>query len=164
LPFNQSEITAKYSDAATSYATGTITAAGMRATLQFLKTRSDTRSLARPRILTLNNENRGNSDFHQTGHRLDPEHGGGRRDNSQSTAEAEREDTGVFLTVTPQANLITGEILMAVKPQVKDVRTGGTFGTGSSTQNIFGSGNQGNSIAFKGQRWRTPLFWAGWHG
>ena len=38
------------------YRVGTLSFAGLTMTLQFLRTQSDTKNLARPRILTLNNE------------------------------------------------------------------------------------------------------------
>jgi type II secretory pathway component GspD/PulD (secretin) len=45
-----------------------------------------------------------------------------------SVAEAERVQTGVFLKVTPQANVQTREITMAIEPKVIQARSGGTFG------------------------------------
>ena len=39
---------------------------------------------------------------------------------ADSTTEAEREETGVSLIVTPQANLMTGEITMAIQPKVSE--------------------------------------------
>jgi len=118
--------------------------------------------LARPRILTLNNETAEIQISTQTGHRLDPEHGGGGGTITQSTAEAERE-YGCFSDVTRKRSLITGEILMAVKPQVKDVRTGGTFVQEAAPKH-FWIRKPGNSIAFKRSKMATPLFWAGCHG
>jgi type II secretory pathway component GspD/PulD (secretin) len=36
-------------------------------------------------------------------------------------------ETGVFLTVTPQVNLLTDEITLAVEPKVIEAKQGGTF-------------------------------------
>jgi general secretion pathway protein D len=46
----------------------------------------------------------------------------------ESVSQAERVETGVFLKVTPQANLQTGEITMAVEPKVIQARLGQPFG------------------------------------
>ncbi len=109
-----------------AYSVGTIDASGLSAALQLLKSRSDTKNLARPRILTLNNET--------AEIKISTEEAIGIATNtssSQSTAlqsvSAERVKTGVFLTVTPQANLLTNEITMAIVPKVIQARTGGTF-------------------------------------
>lgn len=105
-----------------TFTQGTMDFSGFTMTLQFLKTQSDTKSLARPRIMTLNNETaiiniktdeaigEKTTDSAETG--------------SQIGGEAERVETGVFLTVTPQANIDTGEIVMAVAPKVIEARTG----------------------------------------
>jgi len=116
-----------YDFAEPEYTAGLLDASTMTAMVQFLETQSDTRNLARPRLLTLNNEtaeikiatdeaiglqNQTNST------------GGG---TSTQSVEAERVQTGVFLLVTPQANLTTGEITLAVAPRVIQARTGATF-------------------------------------
>ena len=116
----------EFDDEGAQYYTGIIDASGLTATLQFLKTQSGTKSLARPSIMTLNNEtaqikiaaNETIGVSTQT-------------ESSQSIAtqslEAERAETGVFLTVTPQANAETGEITMALVPKVILARDGQTF-------------------------------------
>lgn len=102
---------------------------GMTASLDFLKSQSDSRILARPKLLTLNNQtakievstdeaiglsstttNTGNSST------------------STTVAQAERKKTGVSLEVTPQANVATGEIILSVTPKVVSAKQGGTFG------------------------------------
>jgi len=115
------------SDPARDYTTGSLNFSGLSATLQFLRTQTDTKNLARPRILTLNNETA------QIQIATDEAIGSTTvTSSSQSTStasvEAERAQTGVFLTVTPQANLLTGEITLAIEPKVIQARTGGTFG------------------------------------
>lgn len=97
--------------------------------IDFLKTQTDTKYLARPRILTLNNETAeikittqeavGVNETVVTG-------------SSSTTATApERVETGVILRVTPQVNPETGEITMFISPTVKDTSTS-TFNNGTA--------------------------------
>jgi len=126
VPFDQREILNE--GGTIKYTAGTISAVGMTAIVNFLRTRLDTRNLARPRLLTLNNETAeikistneavGISSITASS-----------QSTSTQTQQAERVQTGVFLTVTPQANLLTREIVMAVYPKVIQARTGATFGT-----------------------------------
>lgn len=99
---------------------------GLAFTLQFLRTQTDTKNLARPRILTLNNETAeikiSTNEAIGSNQTTATSEGA-----AQQTTEAERVETGVFLTVTPQANVASGEITMAVQPRVVQARTGGTF-------------------------------------
>jgi type II secretory pathway component GspD/PulD (secretin) len=84
--------------------------------LDFLRTQSDTKILARPRILTLNNETA------EIKIETDEVVGREREESSESgnlTYEAERAKTGVSLRVTPQINLEMGEITMFILPAVK---------------------------------------------
>ncbi|MCA9409244.1 MAG: secretin and TonB N-terminal domain-containing protein, partial [Candidatus Omnitrophica bacterium] len=103
------------------FTAGKVSFAGLNFTLNFLRTQGDTRSLARPRILTLNNETAeiqiltdevigvtANITSSQS--------------TSQTTTEAERSMTGVSLKVTPQANVHTSEITLAIEPTVMDAR------------------------------------------
>ncbi|MCK5580375.1 MAG: hypothetical protein KAJ18_03790 [Candidatus Omnitrophica bacterium] len=128
-PWNQNQLLNKgyieQSDLA--YRVGTINASGLTAILQFLRTRTDTKNLARPRIMTLNNEpaeikistNEAIGVITQTT---------SSENLATSSIEAERVETGVFLTVTPQANITTNEITIALMPKVSLARAGGTFG------------------------------------
>lgn len=94
--------------------------------LDFIKTQSGTKFLARPKIITLNNETAeikittneaiGTSSVTQ-----------GQGTASNTTKTAERTETGVLLKVTPQVNTDTGEITMFVIPAVAESATGGTF-------------------------------------
>jgi len=108
------------------YRVGTLSFAGLTVTLQFLRTQSDTRNLARPRILTLNNEtaeiNIKTNEAIGLASVTSSSQG-----NPITTAQAERSVTGVFLKVTPQVNVDTSEITMAIEPKVVQARTGGTF-------------------------------------
>ncbi|MBI5149675.1 MAG: secretin and TonB N-terminal domain-containing protein [Candidatus Omnitrophica bacterium] len=108
------------------YRVGTLSFAGLTMTLQFLRTRSDTKNLARPRILTLNNETA------EINIKTNEAIGlasvtSSSQSTSITTAQAERTTTGVFLRVTPQVNLNSGEITMAIEPKVVQARTGQTF-------------------------------------
>lgn len=108
----------------TEYSAGTIDASGLNVILQFLKTATDTRSLANPKILTLNN--------HPAQIKISTNEAiGATRRRIEGTAEAdilpERTETGIFLDVIPQVNIATGEITMIVMPQVIEAKTGGTW-------------------------------------
>ena len=130
-PWNQNEIlqAKRFEFTATNeFRVGTIDASGLQATLQFIRSQSDTKNLARPRILTLNNET--------AEIKIATNEAIGLSQNTTSSAAnstaisgAERVKTGVFLNVTPQANLETGEITIAIAPRVIQARTGATFGT-----------------------------------
>jgi type IV pilus assembly protein PilQ len=121
-----------------AYTPGSIDTSGLTAALQFLRTQSDTKSLARPRILTLNN---------QTAQiRISTQEAIGVKDQQSSTGgagiatssvEAERVETGVILTVTPQANVDNGEITLAVIPKFIVAREGGTFSSASGRSVTF---------------------------
>lgn len=110
------------------YRVGTLSFAGLAMTLQFLRTQSDTRNLARPRILTLDNETAEISIKTNEAIGL-----ASTTTSSQSTAvsvsQAERVETGIFLRVTPQADIDNAEITMAIEPRVIQARTGQTFGS-----------------------------------
>ncbi len=106
---------------------GTLSFQGLTMTLQFLRTQSDTKNLARPQILTLNNET---AEISIT---TDEAIGvssvtTAAEGTSTAVAEAERVETGVHLKVTPQINSEDGEITMSIEPKVVQARTGGTFG------------------------------------
>ena len=105
---------------------GSFDLSGVTALIQFLKTQTDSKTLARPRILTLNNETA------QIKISTDEAIGVatttiGTSAASTQAKQAERVETGVFLTVTPQANPDTNDITMAVMPKVIVARAGGTF-------------------------------------
>ena len=106
------------------YTVGTIDASGFKAQLDFLKTRSDTKNLARPRLLTLNNETAQIkiSTNEAIGLLQVSSSISGSSSGAESSVQAERVATGVFLTVTPQANILTREITMAVAPKVIQAR------------------------------------------
>ncbi|MDP2654550.1 MAG: secretin N-terminal domain-containing protein [Candidatus Omnitrophota bacterium] len=108
------------------YRVGTIDASGLSATLQFLRTQTDTRNLARPRILTLDNETAQIKISTNEAIGIKDQQSSSENITTQSV-EAERVETGVFLTVTPQVNTQTQEITMAIIPKVIIARQGATF-------------------------------------
>ena len=109
------------------FTTGTIDASGLSAMLQFLKTQTDTKNLANPKILTLNNQSAEIKISTNESIGIITSNSGGTAATEEQTIEAERVQTGIFLTVTPQINMETGEITMAVIPKVIEARQGGTF-------------------------------------
>ncbi len=108
------------------YTTGLLDTSVSKMIVQFLQTQTDTRNLARPRIVTLNNQTAEIkiSTDEAIGVTTTTAAGG----TEDTTVEAERVETGVFLLVTPQANLANGEITLAVAPRVIQARSGATFG------------------------------------
>lgn len=108
------------------YRVGTLSFEGLTLTLQFLRTQTDTKNLARPRILTLNNET---AEIRIKTDEAIGVNSTTSQDGAVTVDEAERVETGVFLRVTPQANAVTGEIVMALEPKVVQARTGQTFGS-----------------------------------
>jgi type IV pilus secretin PilQ/predicted competence protein len=111
-----------------------IDSAGYTVLLDFLKTQTDTKYLARPRILTLNN---------QTAEiKITTQETVGVTTSTTTTegtaqtqqGQPERVETGVSLRVTPQVNLDTGEITMFIMPTVKDTSTSTFLTQGSSSQ------------------------------
>ena len=103
-----------------------------RVVLEFIEAQTDTRILARPRILTLNNET---AEIKIT----TDEVVGTKRTTDPNTSEVTVEETrassyslteegvGVFLRVTPQINIDTGEITMFIYPKVSNTRANTTF-------------------------------------
>jgi len=96
--------------------------------LDFLKTRTDTKYLARPKILTLNNET---AEIRITTNESVGIKGGSSSSSggttSQSNGDPEREDTGVLLRVTPQVSVETGDITLFLYPEVREATLGSTL-------------------------------------
>lgn len=111
-----------------SFRVSTLSFAGLQFALNFLRTQTDTKNLARPRILTLDNETAEIqiSTDEAIGLLTNSSGQGG---SAQIVEKAERVKTGIFLTVTPQVNLETSEITMAIEPKVIEARLGGFFGS-----------------------------------
>jgi len=107
------------------------TAIGSELILYYLRTQTDTRTLARPKILTLNNdpaEIRITTQEVVGEKKTTAEEGGA----ASVTYEAERYETGVSLRVTPQINLDTGEVTMFIVPTVAEANV-------STTTSAFGA-------------------------
>ncbi len=98
---------------------GNISFTNFKLALEFLNTQNDTKSLARPRILTLNNETAEikiqTDEAIQIDSKTDAE-------TNETTTTVTRSNTGVSLRVTPQANLLTNEITLAVEPTVVEAK------------------------------------------
>jgi type II secretory pathway component GspD/PulD (secretin) len=90
--------------------------------LDWLRTDTDTKYLARPKILTLNNQTAEIKITTQETIGITTTNNG-TGSAIQTTTEPERAETGVGLRVTPQVNLDTGEVTMFIVPTVKDATT-----------------------------------------
>jgi type II secretory pathway component GspD/PulD (secretin) len=118
----------------TAKGTAGINTSAVNFILEFLRTQTDTKYLARPRILTLNNEP---AEIKiTTNETVGVTKQSGSSQSTVFTAEGspERVETGVMLKVTPQVNLETGEITMYIFPSVKDTSTSSYLVSGSSSQ------------------------------
>jgi type II secretory pathway component GspD/PulD (secretin) len=100
--------------------------------LDFLRTRTDTKYLARPRILTLNNETAEISITKDEAVQGEPTYGTTTTGATYLTGftitratELEggltKEGIGIFLRVTPQINLETNEITMVINPKISSI-------------------------------------------
>ncbi len=109
---------------------------GVNVALDFIRSQTDTRSLARPKILILNN---------QVG-RIEV---GGKRTvgkeilvtgitttNTQVSEKAVDKDVNMILEVTPQANESTGEIILKISPQVQDLNDSGVSINGLTVKDV----------------------------
>jgi len=123
FPFFENKVLDK-ADESITYTEGTLDFTSMNLIIEFLRSQTDTKNLAHPKILTLNNET---AEIVIT---TDEAIGISTTENTQSgttNTSAERAQTGVSLRVTPYASLVTREITMAIEPIVSEARTGGTF-------------------------------------
>lgn len=92
--------------------------------LDFLRTRTDTKFLARPRLLTLDNET---AEIKITTNESIGVTTTTEAASGTTSAEPERAETGVLLRITPQINMDTGEITMFIYPQVSEAVQGNTI-------------------------------------
>jgi type IV pilus assembly protein PilQ len=100
-----------------SYTEGTLSFPALAMTLDFLRNQTDTKNLARPRILTLNNNT---AEISITTKQAIGFNTTTTAQSGDTSEEPERVETGVSLKVTPQANTLTREIIMAIEPKVSD--------------------------------------------
>ena len=98
--------------------------------LDFLRTRTDTKFLARPRLLTLNNET---AEIKITTNESIGVTTTTEATSGTTSAEPERAETGVLLRITPQINMDTGEITMFIYPQVSEATQGNTITSGGQS-------------------------------
>jgi type IV pilus secretin PilQ/predicted competence protein len=120
-PTNSSTSTSSTSNSTSPFTSGSLNTAGLTAALSFLTTSTDARTLARPKILTLNNETAQIEISTNQAIDIVPSSTSTGTSGSTQTYSVDRYTTGVILKVTPQANLLTREITMAVSPKVIDV-------------------------------------------
>ncbi|MBM3251550.1 MAG: hypothetical protein FJZ11_02040 [Candidatus Omnitrophica bacterium] len=109
-----------------SFTMGTLSLTGLDVTLNLLSTDTDTKYLARPRILTLSNETAEIKIVTDEAIGIVTNTTG---ESGDTAEEAERAETGVVLRVTPQVNIESGEITMFVEPTVSEAKTGAVLGT-----------------------------------
>ncbi|MCX5711535.1 MAG: hypothetical protein NTY47_00465, partial [Candidatus Omnitrophica bacterium] len=100
--------------------------------VDMMKQQADTKILARPRVLTLNNETAEIKVATQEAVGTVQQQSSGGAITTSTTA-AERAETGVILRITPQINLDKNEITMFVYPRVKDASNSLTFNSGATT-------------------------------
>lgn len=105
---------------------GYLSAANLGGTLAMLTKDSDTKILARPRILTLNNQTAEINITSQTAVASLATIVGGAEGIGTQTTQAERVETGVALKVTPQVNK-AGEITMLIEPSVTNTKWSAYF-------------------------------------
>ncbi|RKY30914.1 MAG: hypothetical protein DRP74_06020 [Candidatus Omnitrophota bacterium] len=98
--------------------------------LDFLHTQTDVKSLARPRVLALNNQT---AEIKITANEAIGVETTATSDTGTTTADVERTETGVSLRITPQINTETGEITMFIFPKVSEASTGSAFTSGDET-------------------------------
>ena len=105
---------------------GKLSAEMFGAVLEYLRTDTKTKFLARPRILTLSNET--------AEIKISTQEAIGEQtiqvttgNTTQTQTGAERFETGVHLKVTPQIDIESGDITMFIVPTVTESRTGATF-------------------------------------
>lgn len=103
------------------FTSGSIDTSGLLIALNYLTTHTDARTLARPRILTLNNETAQIEISTDQAISIETTTSSTGTATSVTGNSIERYTTGVILKVTPQANLLTREITMAISPKVVDV-------------------------------------------
>jgi len=104
-----------------------------RVQFDFLKTDTDSKYLARPRILTLSNETA------EIMIATDESIGVTTTTSASSdivNSSAERSLTGVILRITPQVNMATGEITMFVMPSVAEAVQGNLIKAGGQVGNV----------------------------
>lgn len=113
---------------ATKFGPSVMTFIGSTLTLDLLKTSTDTKFLARPKLFVLNNETAElKLSSNEAIGAINVQQGVG--ESSSTTTSAERAETGVTLQVTPQVSMATGEITMILQPTIRETVNGLQIGT-----------------------------------
>jgi type II secretory pathway component GspD/PulD (secretin) len=99
-------------------------------TLDYLRNQTDTKFLARPKILTLSNET---AEIRIATNEAIGVTTTTEASTATTNATPERSETGVILRVTPQVNQDTGEITMFVYPKVSEATAGNSFTSAGAT-------------------------------
>jgi len=111
-------------DTAPAYQYGKLSAESFVATLDFLRTDTSTKFLARPRILTMSNET---AEIKISTNEAIGQQTVVDQESGTKTTSAERFETGVLLKVTPQVDPEVGHVTLFIEPTVVESRTGATF-------------------------------------
>jgi len=137
------------STTSSSGSTTGFSASGMTATLNYLATQTDAKTLARPRILTLNNETATIEISTDQAISLQSTTIGTSGNLNTASTTPERVTTGVILKVTPQANLLTREVTMAVAPKVIDVILSQVQPAGTNSSQVYDPETRGSDSILK---------------
>jgi type IV pilus assembly protein PilQ len=132
FPFNFDNMvgkSTKYTAEAMTATPGLIDFSGSTLALKFLKSQADTRSLARPRIVTNDNETASIQLSSNEAIGILSSTTAIGSSGSSSSILPERAQTGVWMTVTPQVNELTNEITLVVLPRVVDANSKVKIGT-----------------------------------
>lgn len=121
---------------ATHFGPSILTVLGATLTLDFLRTQTDTKFLARPKLLTLNNEPAEIRIATSESIGIKTTSSGPSGGIATTSTEAERTETGVVLRVTPQINSETGEVTMFIYPKVAEAVGGNTI-TSAGNSYVF---------------------------
>ena len=115
------------------YPPSAFTLIGEQLTLDMLRTNSDTKSLARPKILTLSNES---AEVNLTIDEVIGVTNTYDTDGNISSSEAERAQTGTRLRVTPQVNPETKEVTLVLDVFNREAKDSGITVSGNETKNV----------------------------
>jgi type II secretory pathway component GspD/PulD (secretin) len=121
-----------------------------KVSLDFLKTQTDTKYLARPKILTLSNETAEIKIVSDEAIGLNSSASGTGSSGTTQTITVERAETGVSLRITPQVDLEANEITMFLNPTVSEASTSLT----TLTAGIYNSSSS-QSFTFRNPETRT---------
>lgn len=136
---------------------GQISAEQLTATLQLLQTHTDTKYLARPRLLTLSNETSEIKIAVNEAIGVTTETAAAGGATGSITQTAERAETGILLRVTPQVSMGSGEITMFIETNVAQALTGTIVLSGNTVKDPENRGtkttvmlNDGETIVIGG--------------